>query len=382
MRLARLVVTVLGLCAAVLAQEVRETWFATTSDGVSVAVHRVRPAQLVVGREPVLCMPGFIENHRIYDLDSRHSLAGYLAQAGLDVWILEYRGVGDSWKPRWWQVRGWRFSVDDFMHQDVPAAVDLVLRRTGSRTLFLLGHSMGGLNAYGYCATETGAQTRVRGIVTLAGAGRMSVVPSMRPLTVILFMLSRMLEPFMPWDIPLPTGVAFQLLAQMPILRDMTEQMLMGAIGSVVWSTSNMNPALVRTMLRWAIGDISMNVPKQFLRWIGAQETCTFGPSPWWDQPRRSRWYEANGFMSYTDALRRIRVPALVMVGGDDQIVPRENCLYCFRRLRSADKTFVVVERGNGSQVDVGHEDILVGDQSPIAVFPTIRWWLLDHATR
>lgn len=382
MRLVRVFVAVLVLPFAALAQEVRELHFTTTSDGIRVAVHRVRPPQLVEGREPVLCLPGFIENHRIYDLDANHSLAAYLARAGFDVWILEYRGVGDSWKPHGWQVTGWRFSVDDFMHQDVPAAVDLVLAHTGSASLFLLGHSMGGLNAYGYCATEPGAQQRVRGIVTLAGAGRMAIVPSMRRFTVVLFLLSRLLEPWFPWDIPFLTGVGFQILAQVPLLRDMTEQMLMGAIGSVVWSTSNMNPTLIRTMLRRAVSDTSMNVVKQFLRWIGAQETSSFGPSPRQDQPRRSRYYEANGYVSYTAALRRIRVPALVMVGGDDQVVPRENCLYCFRHLRSLDKTFVVIERGQGSQVDVGHEDILVGEHSPIAVFPTIRWWLRDRASR
>lgn len=382
MSTARIYAFTLLIAAALLAQEVRETRFATTADGRTVALHRVRPANLIPGREPVLCLPGFIENHRVYDLDAGHSLAAYLAQAGLDTWILEYRGTGDSWKPPIWDLTGWRFSVDDFMHLDVVAAVDLVLAETGSRQLFLLGHSMGGLNAYGYCSTVPGGQSRVRGIVTLAGAGRMAIVPSMRFLTVALFTACRFLEPFIPWDAPLPTGMVFQILAQVPFLRDLTEQMLMGAIGSTVWSTTNVSPRLIRTMLRWAISDISFNVPKQFLRWIAAQQTFTYGPSPWGNQPRSSSWYDANGFVSYSAELRRVTVPALVMVGGDDQIVPRENCLWCYRRLRSLDKTFVVVDRANGAQVDVGHEDIVFGDQSPIAVWPTIRWWLLSHAVR
>ncbi|MBI5366115.1 MAG: alpha/beta fold hydrolase [Planctomycetes bacterium] len=357
----------------------REVHITTTADGWEIALTRLKPVPGVAGREPVLMLHGFIENHRIYDLDSTQSLARYMALRGFDCWILDFRGGGFSAAPNPNDLTGWTYSVDDLIHYDVPAAVDYVLAATGRPKLFLAGHSMGGLAAYSYC--ETHGSAKIAGMVTLAGAGRMGSAPSQKLLTRTQFWLAWQADPYLAWNSPFP----MKPIAEDLLINDRAYvalgPILLGDVGGTVWDKENVTSTIVKKMLRYAVDNISMNVVKQFLRWYRDQNCTTYGTSPHFALPYASDWYAAHGHYSYTEHLGLVTVPALLLAGGSDQVVPKENVQWIYDHLGSADKTIRVLSKANGYVVNVGHEDMLVGKYTPGIVYPLVYTWMKARVT-
>jgi predicted alpha/beta hydrolase len=105
-----------------------------------------------------------------------HGFAGYLANRGWGVLTFDYRSVGASRDPRTDSA----VTVDDWITLDLPAAVSEIRRRTGTRFLAVVAHSIGGqLMGQSPICTDTdgilliGAQ---RGIPNLFhGIGRLRV---------------------------------------------------------------------------------------------------------------------------------------------------------------------------------------------------------------
>ncbi len=80
--------------------------------------------------------------------------ADHLAERGIDVYILDWRGHGASVPP---DPHRERWSFDDYVRADLPAAIDAVCADAGVRIgeLAYLGHSLGGL--VGLAGFGTGA---------------------------------------------------------------------------------------------------------------------------------------------------------------------------------------------------------------------------------
>jgi pimeloyl-ACP methyl ester carboxylesterase len=314
-----------------------------TSDGWTLVLHRYRPAQVAYS-EPVLLTHGFIESRRVWDLDADHSLARVLVDAGFEVWTLDLRGSGAS------AGDGWAFDIDDFIQRDAPAAVDYVLATSGAPQLFFCGHSLGGLVVYGYCETE--GASKVRGGVTLAGAGQMTGGWSLQLMLVNFFALLGLgLGPILPADLPFPPSAILEAaLGENDAAWNAIGSMLDSPLGQPFWDAGNMTPALVTALLRDALSDTSMNVVKQFLAWA------------------------KGGAFPYREQLPQVEVPLLVVAGANDLVVPPANVQYCFNRVSSADKTYLELE-------GFGHEDLCVGARAPSELFPVIREWIRARAT-
>src|SRR5215475_3414918 len=88
---------------------------------------------------PVLLVHGYGQNRYAWHLPAR-SFSNYLARAGFDVFNLDLRGHGRS---RHFGARAPR-SVDEYISEDLPIAVEEVLSHTGRRPPFVVGHSLGG----------------------------------------------------------------------------------------------------------------------------------------------------------------------------------------------------------------------------------------------
>jgi predicted alpha/beta hydrolase len=69
-----------------------------------------------------------------------HAFAGYLARCGWGVLTFDYRSVGASLDPS----SDAKVAADDWVNLDLPAAVAEVRRRTGTRVLAVMAHSIGG----------------------------------------------------------------------------------------------------------------------------------------------------------------------------------------------------------------------------------------------
>ena len=99
-----------------------EPRMARTHDGWEIAVHH-RPPGRRRFREPVLLCHGLATNHLNFDFSPPYSLAHALAEAGFEVYSLDWRGAGDSRPPK---GRGrFDFDADDLIEHDAPAVLDL-----------------------------------------------------------------------------------------------------------------------------------------------------------------------------------------------------------------------------------------------------------------
>ncbi len=110
---------------------------ATTSDGVRLALRRFAPAG--APRGVVLC------THAMWASSaSQVRFAAAAAAAGLDCWLLDFRGHGASVPP---SPRRASWTFDDYVERDLPAALATVAARAGipAGEVAYLGHSLGGL---------------------------------------------------------------------------------------------------------------------------------------------------------------------------------------------------------------------------------------------
>ena len=95
----------------------------------------------------VFCCHGMGANRFDFDYPRRSFSAGLAAQ-GCDVWVVELRGAGRSRTPGF--LGDWNWSFDHYVDYDLPAAVDYVVKRTGTKGMHWIGHSLGGILGYAY----------------------------------------------------------------------------------------------------------------------------------------------------------------------------------------------------------------------------------------
>lgn len=129
-----------------------------TTDRVTLTLRRY-PAR---GRRRAVCLctHAMMANSSYLASGPDHGFAGHLSRAGLDVFLLDWRGHGRS-QPRTLRAHNeWCF--DDYVERDLPAAVALVCKVAGVAPAELVhsGHSLGGLVALAAVATGTVAKPR------------------------------------------------------------------------------------------------------------------------------------------------------------------------------------------------------------------------------
>lgn len=107
-------------------------------------------------RVPILLIPPLMVRPYVYDLRPDHSMARTLRDIGYDVFIVDFGVPDDSDR---------EVSLDDYVLDYVPAAVDAVLRESRSASLTLSGYCMGGIFALLHAAAHQ--DTRVKNIVTI-----------------------------------------------------------------------------------------------------------------------------------------------------------------------------------------------------------------------
>jgi pimeloyl-ACP methyl ester carboxylesterase len=115
--------------------------WATTGDGLRLAIHHVPP---VSGRGPaVMLLHGMGSNRRAFHMPER-SVARWLSARGFDCYVPELRGSGLS------ERRALNWDFDDHLEWDLPAVIDRILEASGEQELHWVGHSMGGHAALCY----------------------------------------------------------------------------------------------------------------------------------------------------------------------------------------------------------------------------------------
>jgi predicted alpha/beta hydrolase len=118
---------------------------AVTADGVRLALRRFAPVG--VARAAVLCTHAMMVHGRYFH-GRDGGFAAALAGQGLDVFVLDWRGHGESKPP---EPKGGAWTFDDYVTLDLPAALAAVGVAAGCRPsqVAVLGHSLGGLVTVG-----------------------------------------------------------------------------------------------------------------------------------------------------------------------------------------------------------------------------------------
>lgn len=354
---------------------VATTHHVTTRDQVDIALFRYRLDGGPMGPRPILLCPGFSENHLAFDLVPYASMARFLAARGIEAWIIDFRGRGESGVPPGTTDRFAPWSIDDFGYLDIAAAAGLIRSMSPSGQFFLLGFSEGDVASTAYLLEgEPGA---VCGHIALAPAivlGATAEDPDADwPASQYLFNLLHPLEPIIPADLFIPFKELVRGLVDLFEKLGLVDWALQVPLWNILWNMENMTEDMIMDVLLNGLGDISSNVLKQFLQGAGYEDrrgVCTF--------PGSALEREAGPFC-YADRLHELDTPTLVLAGSVDLAVPRVNARYVYDRLTMPDKSFRVFGVEQADSIDYGHDDLTFGVHAEEDVFPVIAGWLTER---
>ena len=314
------------------------------ADGGMLAVYRRRPA-LRRFSEPVLLCHGIATNHLNVDFDPPYSLAHVLADAGFEVFSVDWRGTGPSRPPP--GTGRFDYCVDQHIRFDGPALVSHACQVTGATQVYWVGHSMGALVGYGVAQGPEGA--RIKGLCALGApvffAYRPWLRQTVRLMTWLAFpyalrqrWLSVLLAPFLGYvTVPLTDTLINPKAIPAPVLRKVYANL----VQSMGW-----------------------RLLRQFKDWI-------------WNDAFRSEDLSVD----YRAGLAGLTLPALVIGGSQDQLASSRAVQQQFDLLGSPDKTLMVFGRENGDGLDYGHGDLIFGAGAPVEIYPRLQKWLTDRAT-
>ncbi|XP_053164949.1 putative lysosomal acid lipase/cholesteryl ester hydrolase [Hemicordylus capensis] len=128
-----------------------EKYEVLTADGYYLTINRIPSGagnHVVKGGKPaVLLIHGLLAEARSWIINMpRNSLGFVLADAGYDVWLGNCRGTTWSKKHQTLldnQDEFWDFSFHEIAMYDLPAMINFILKKTGQKQLYYVGHSQG-----------------------------------------------------------------------------------------------------------------------------------------------------------------------------------------------------------------------------------------------
>ncbi len=291
-------------------------------------------------RAPVLLVHGFGQNRYAWHLPAR-SMANYLAREGYDVYNLDLRGHGRSRhfgapRPR---------TIHDYVREDLPAAVEEVMRHGAKQAPFLIGHSLGGLVNYAAAPRLQGA---VRGIASIGSPYHFTRgSASLRAIGLVFEGMRRAGVPHV--GVPVPIELAGSLMRR---IRRVAE-----------------SPLYPLPLRGWLAGSLEPDVLDQHLRLAfdhaGLTELRTLFE---WGTDRRFGGQASD----YVETFESLDIPLLVIAGTNDDLAPSVSVRPAFERSRSRDKTY--------RTAPLGHIDLLVGRYAPKTTWRHVSVWLNARA--
>ncbi|MDJ0864631.1 MAG: alpha/beta fold hydrolase [Myxococcota bacterium] len=324
--------------------------FAYTRDGWRIALHH-HPPQRGGHATPALLCHGMGSNRFNMDGPGRSSLARYLNAAGYDVWGLELRGAGHSHRRLRMPPVPYRWTFEDYVHHDVPAALQLVRDLTGQEQVLWVGHSLGGMVAYG--ALITPAARAFAGVVTLGSPGMTDIGHEAIDRWIALRRLLRLAPA------RLPTG--WLAWAGAP-LAGWIATLFQGPVRDWTWHPDNLDLDVVRFMMRRGVEDMPRSLLMEFARWYETKAMTD-----------RYRMF------TFGEQLERIDVPVLAIAGSRDRLTPPTDIQRLVDRLGSRDKTLYVAGHASGLEHEYSHVDLVLGKHAPDEIFPLVTEWLDAH---
>ncbi len=307
---------------------------ARTRDGWQLALGLRRPRG-EERRPPVLLVHGLSTNRWALDSGVESvSLAAHLCGAGFRTFSLDLRGHGDSRRapPG---AGSWTF--DDYVNEDIPAALDAIRRETGEERVLWVGHSLGAVAGLVSCQLHP---ERIAAIVAIAGPTSFdvdgTVARYLRRGALVDGRFNRTLALMVaPW-----AGLANPPAAELAI------------------NGRNVDRPVLRRLLANGIEDVPGPLFRQLHEWV-TKDVCR----------------SADGTRDYRAGLSACRQPALFLAAPRDELAPPAVVRASFAAW-GGPRTYVEFKRDAGYSADYGHTDLLVGRNAAAEVFPVVSGWL------
>lgn len=308
------------------------------SDGTTLVVTRLA-RENIPAKPPVVLLHGLGANRLSYHMDDEHSFADFISEE-YDVWLLDLRGHGKTGRERW------NWSVDDYIHHDVPAALDFIAEKSGVASMAAIGHSMGGIIFLSYladCAVRAsgaGVRTpsRIHSLITIGSSLCYRGTGSQHEKLLKFRPVGR----FLPL---LPLG---WLKKQLSRLAGKIENPL----EAFYYNRENMNPEICRKLF----ADGFHAIPSKVL----VQLATLF------DEGGFKSW---DGQITYAEGLRNTEARILAAFGDLDFQCPPMTAEFL--------RKFVPPTQFYESVFPTyGHFDLLLGEKTKTDVFPELLSWL------
>lgn len=276
--------------------------------------------------EPVLLVHG-LGCSRGFDY-TETSLVGALRARGFDVFVAEHRGDPNAVSPSGRAA----FDFDDIAAQDVPAMLAAVRRITGFERVLWVGHAMGGQLLYAHLAR--GGAPDLAAAVTLAARVRFEAPPSQARLAALTATL-------LPPSWALPARVVQRALSAFsePDRWSSVARDVPGAVG--------------RGFMLHGTQDVPAGLIRQVGRWFAAGTLCDRGDR-----------------LDYLAALQGVALPVLGVAAEGDRICPPDQARPAIDALQPELTRWLCLGP------ELGHLDLLLGQQSGALVFPEVVSWL------
>ena len=316
----------------------KKVYYTRTQDGWKIALHRYAGDS----RYPVLMVHGLASNYTNFDFPMEElNLARYLNRKGFDCWIVDLRGSGLSKKS---SLRPQKWLFDHYVFQDLPAAVDKVLKITKADKLHWVGHSLGGVLAFPFFQHYK-RKNIIRSLITVATPMTTHSKPG-------YFKYLYPLDGF----IKLLPSVPYRALSKIAALF---HRPLLKMDDHVLFARANMTEEIIKQVLNHSVESIPSSLIIQIHDWL-----------------RHNRFASYDGKLDYLANLSDIELPILMVVGSIDSFTPEADLRLAFRKMPNANMTLKVFGKNKGHQSDYGHIDLILGKNAPKEVFPELSRWL------
>jgi polyhydroxyalkanoate synthase subunit PhaC len=303
------------------------------------------PEQAAPCRAAVLLVHGFGQNRYTWHT-SRRSFSNFLAAEGFDVFNLDLRGRG----------RSRRFGalhdtiIDDYIREDVPAAIRTVQRISGERQVFLVGHSMGGIISYAVAGSTM--RDEVAGVVSFGSPYRFGLGSRFLAIVGPLLYGARLTGIF-DGNQPIP----IRLLGRHMVKRRWLWDNPLIPIPMRPWTPKSMEPEILAENLSAAFEHTRVAIALGLVG-LGSESALK----------------SHDGLNDYGLAFELADKPLLVIAGTHDAVAPPASVRPVYDNSRSSDKTF--------REFPLGHIDMVLGRAAPQSVWPLVRTWLVARAER
>ncbi len=315
-----------------------------TKDDWKLTIEHFAPTGGEKKKYPILICHGLGANRQYFKGKDQDSLIANLTRAGYDVWLMDLRGRAEAGDTGYWFGKHtYTYSMDEYVNEDLDAAIGHVLAQTGAGKLNYIGHSMGGIIMHARLGTLK--EERVANFIAIASP------MNFLPYNKWTFTLYRMRQGMVLLPVlPLRPGA---------IMGSFIPEMLYAPFMNAFLNPENTEGQVKTLLMQRAINNISKPEIKQFIH-----------------MTENGGMYSADGKISYRDNLRNVSVPVYLMAGRRDELADPAVVRDVYERVGSKDKTFEIFSRADGYADDYGHTDLIFGKQAHKEVHPKIVDWL------